>query len=113
MTILVLVVTIVLWATDQGKTLKVATTCALMLLISAQIINNVIKASMHLAFHTYLCFLVLYFSWPVGIAFFLFAPILAWSRVHLNRHVPKEVVVGALMGALFGSVFWLWCSPIT
>ena len=110
MTILVLVVTIILWATNQERTLRLATTCALMLLLTAQVVNTIVKASMHMAFHTFLSFLILYFSWPIGVLFFLFAPVLAWSRLHLNRHVLKEVVIGMLMGAFFGGAFWIWCQ---
>ncbi len=109
MTILVLVVTIIIWATGQDRTLRVATTCALLLLLTAQVVNIAVKASMHLAFHTFLGFLILYFSWPVGITFLLLSPLLAWSRLYLKRHVLKEVLIGMVMGGLFGSAFWLWC----
>ncbi len=62
---------------------------------------------MHLAFHVFLGFLILHFNGIAGIAFLLFAPLLAWSRIHLKRHVWKEIVVGVILGAVLGAAFWL------
>lgn len=106
-TILLLVVTIIIWLTDQDKTLRLAVMCALLLLLTAQVVNRRIKASMHLAFHAFLGFLILYFNWMGGVLFLLFAPLLAWSRIYLKRHVWKEVLVGMVLGTILGLVFWL------
>lgn len=106
-TILLFVVTIIIWATNQDRTLKLAVLCALLLLLTAQVVNRRIKASMHLAFHAFLGFLILYFNWMGGVLFLLFSPLLAWSRIHLKRHVWKEVVVGMVLGTVLGLAFWL------
>jgi len=105
--VLLLIVTAIIWLTNQGWTLRLAVSCALMLLLVAQAVNIRVKASMHLAFHTFLGFLILYFNWYAGLCFLLFAPLLAWSRLHLKRHVNKEIVVGIALGVVFGMVFWL------
>ena len=106
-TLLLAVVTVVIWLTGQDRVLRIAVTCALVLLVAAQVVNTRVKASMHLAFHIFLSFLILYFSEVAGVAFLLFAPLLAWSRIYLKRHVWKEVVVGGGLGTFVGAAFWL------
>ena len=81
--------------------------CALALLLIAQLVNRRVKASMHLAFHAFLGFLILSFNWVAGVCFLLFALPLAWSRIYLGRHIGKEVVVGVVLGTLLGVAFWV------
>ncbi|MFC3200204.1 hypothetical protein ACFOET_21460 [Parapedobacter deserti] len=106
-TLLLAAVTIIIWLTNQDRTLRLATTCALMLLVAAQAVNRRIKASMHLAFHVFLGFLIFYFNWIAGVLFLLVAPLLAWSRIHLKRHVWKEVIAGVMLGTALGVAFWV------
>ena len=48
----------------------------------------------------------IYLAWPL----MLLIPVVCWARVRLNRHTPKQVVVGSLIGCLLGvliaPVFW-------
>ncbi|WP_353195822.1 hypothetical protein [Parapedobacter defluvii] len=106
-TLLLLIVTVIIWLTNQDRTLRLAVTCALVLLVTAQVVNTRVKASMHLAFHVFLGFLILHFNVIAGIVFLMFAPLLAWSRIHLKRHVWKEIIVGVILGAVLGTTFWL------
>ena len=106
-TFLLLLVTIIVWVTNQDWTLRLAMACALALLVIAQLVNRQIKASMHLAFHAFLGFLILSLNTVAGICFLLFALPLAWSRIHLGRHIWKEVVVGMALGTLLGITFWV------
>ncbi|MGV3761511.1 hypothetical protein [Parapedobacter sp.] len=106
-TFLLLLVTIIVWATNQGWTLRLALACALVLLVIAQLVNRRIKASMHLAFHAFLGFLILSLNGVAGVCFLLFALPLAWSRIHLGRHIWKEVIVGTALGSLLGVAFWV------
>lgn len=106
-TLLLLAVTVIIWVTGQARTLRVAVACALLLLIAAQAVNTRIKASMHLAFHVFLGMLILYLNSRAGAIFLLFTPFLAWSRIHLRRHVGSEVMVGVLLGIALGAVFWV------
>ncbi|SEL49547.1 phosphatase PAP2 family protein [Parapedobacter koreensis] len=106
-TLLLLAVTVIIWVTDQDRMLRLAVACSLVLLVLAQVVNRRIKASMHLAFHAFIGFLILHINVVAGIIFLLFAPLLAWSRIHLKRHVWKEVVVGMVLGTILGAVFWL------
>ncbi|MEC3879976.1 hypothetical protein [Parapedobacter sp. 10938] len=106
-TFLLLIVTIIVWVSNQEWTLRLALSCALVLLVIAQLVNVRIKASMHLAFHAFLGFIILSFNWLAGGCVLLFALPLAWSRIHLGRHIWQEVVVGMVLGTLLGIAFWV------
>lgn len=106
-TLLLLVVTVIIWIIEPNRTLRLGTACACVLLLVSQLVNTRIKASMHLAFHTFVGLLILHINGFVGIVFLLFTPLLAWSRLHLKRHVLEEVLVGITLGTLFGLAFWV------
>ncbi len=106
-TSLLFIVTVIVWATNQEWTLRLAMACALILLVVAQLVNRRIKASMHLAFHAFLGFIILTIHVTAGVFFLLFALPLAWSRIHLGRHIWKEVVVGMALGSVLGVAFWV------
>src|SRR5690606_2429013 len=106
-TFLLLLVTVIVWATNQAWMLLLAMACALVLLVIAQLVNMRIKASMHLAFHAFLGFLILSLNWIAGVCVLLLALPLAWSRIHLGRHIWKEVVVGMALGTVLGIAFWV------
>ncbi len=40
-------------------------------------------------------------AWPV----MLLVPLVGWARVRLNRHTPRQVIYGSLLGALIASIF--------
>lgn len=106
-TLLLLIVTAIVWITDQNRTLRLGMICAFSLLLVSQLVNTRVKASMHLAFHTFLGLLILHMNAVAGAIFLLFAPLLAWSRLYLKRHVLEEVLVGVVLGGLFGLIFWI------
>lgn len=64
------------------------------------------KLSLHLAFVVYAAALLLPVSWPAAVALLLFAALLAWSRLRLARHAPRDLVAGACAGALVGALAW-------
>jgi len=67
-------------------------------IILAEIINTKVKASMHLAiFVGFATAMGILYGGPSWILF-LFTPIVAWSRLVLKRHTPREVVVGTIFG---------------
>ena len=106
-TLLLLVVTVVIWVVEPNRTLRLGTACACVLLLISQLVNTRIKASMHLAFHTYVSLLILHINSFAGVLFLLFTPLLAWSRLYLKRHVLEEVLVGIALGTVFGIAFWI------
>lgn len=109
-TTLILIVTALLWITEQDILISIALTVSLFLMIVSQLLNTMIKASMHTAYHTYLGFVIFYLNSWIGVAFFLFLPFLAWSRVYLKRHTKPEIMAGLGLGILFGIIFLNWIS---
>lgn len=107
-TALILIVTALLWITRQDTLVSIALTVSLFLMIVSQAVNTLIKASMHVAYHTYLGFVIFYLNPWTGAIFLLFLPLLAWSRVYLKRHTKPEVVAGLVLGVFFGIIFLSW-----
>ncbi|MEQ1514489.1 MAG: hypothetical protein ABL934_17670 [Lysobacteraceae bacterium] len=64
------------------------------------------KLSLHVAFAVYAAGLL----WPIGIAAVgtgcAFAGIVAWSRLQLSRHRPRDVVAGAIAGSMAAMTYW-------
>jgi membrane-associated phospholipid phosphatase len=66
-----------------------------------------IKVSLHAAFAAFAAALL----WPLHYSYVVVASVgaaaVCWSRVMLGRHSIVEVLVGSLLGALFGACVWL------
>ncbi len=69
-------------------------------------INAKIKVSQHTVMAYYVSFLVLPVHFWIGLGFLVFAPFVGWSRVVLGRHKKEEVMVGTLVGIVFGLLHW-------
>lgn len=108
MTGLIFLITVLLWLTKQDLVICIAITVSLLLMIVSQGMNIVIKSSMHVAYHTFLSFVIFFFNQWMGILFLLFLPLLAWSRLYLKRHTKPEVFSGLVLGMFFGSLFLVW-----
>jgi len=66
-----------------------------------------IKVSLHVAFAVYSTALLWYTGlWLVAIGLCLAAAV-AWSRLELRRHTLVEVLLGGLVGAVAGLLFWV------
>ena len=64
------------------------------------------KLSLHMAFAVFAAFLLLVNApWWAGLAGLCFAAAVAWSRLALQRHVPRDLIAGALTGAFAGIAF--------
>ncbi len=64
------------------------------------------KLSLHLAFVVFAaCLLAFGASWWVGLMALAFAGLVAWSRLALQRHVPRDLIAGLVIGAAAGVVF--------
>ena len=69
-------------------------------LLVVDLVNRVIKASVHLAtLSALLTFLVIIEGWLFVLAFVLI-PILAWSRIKTKNHTLQETIVGTSLGIL-------------
>ena len=60
------------------------------------------KLSLHMAFVVFAAVLLGHAAWWLGLLGLLFAGAVWWSRLRLQRHVPRDLVAGALTGALAG-----------
>ncbi len=61
--------------------------------------------SLHLAFATYAALLLAPLGWGWLAAMLAFAAGIAWSRLQLARHRPRDLVAGAVAGLLAGACF--------
>jgi len=43
--------------------------------------------------------LIYLFGWP-GLLFSLLVPLVVWSRLHLKRHTPSQLIIGTILGYL-------------
>ena len=63
------------------------------------LINNYIKASVHLAVSSaFVLTLGIIYGINVFLIVFLIIPLTAWSRFYLKRHKPLEMLIGSLVG---------------
>lgn len=68
------------------------------------------KLSLHMAFMVFAALLLFHAAWWAGVIGLCFAGLVAWSRLALQRHVPRDLVAGAAAGALAGIAFALVVS---
>lgn len=101
---LLLIVTAILFATNQSKNLCISVLFALILMIISQAANYFVKSSLHVSLNIYLSSLIFTVNFKIGIVILLFTGLLVWSRVKLGRHTIKEVLFGLLIGIV---VSWL------
>lgn len=101
---LLLIVTVILFVTHQSKNLCISVLFALILLIVSQITNLFVKSSLHVSLNIYLSALVFTQNYKIGIVVLLYTGLISWSRVKLDRHTKKEVLVGSFIGILISIV---------
>jgi membrane-associated phospholipid phosphatase len=65
------------------------------------------KLSLHMAFVVFAATLLWSVAWWAGLAAFACAAAVAWSRLQLRRHVPRDLLAGAATGLLAGIAFLL------
>lgn len=99
---LLVITTIILFVTKQSRAVCFGFLLSTLLLISSQLANYFIKSSLHVAFNVFLWFMIAPFSVFVAAVFAVFVIVIAWSRIYLDLHSVKEVIFGAIIGALFG-----------
>jgi membrane-associated phospholipid phosphatase len=77
-----------------------------LLILVCYAINARIKVSQHTVMAYYVSFLVMPVNMWVGLGLLAFAPMIGWSRVVLGRHKKEEVLVGTIVGVVFGLLHW-------
>jgi hypothetical protein len=76
-----------------------------LLILAALALSRWCKLSLHVAFAVYAAGLLWSLSAFAACAAFAFAAAIAWSRLALARHEPRDVAVGAAFGAAAAGVF--------
>ena len=76
------------------------------IILVAMLIARWCKLSLHLAFVVFAACLLRELGTASMLAALLFATAVAWSRLALQRHTPRDLMAGAVAGALAGLAFW-------
>ena len=94
------------WRALPGPDLALALALSAGIVAAAILTARWCKLSLHAAFAMYAAGLL----WPLGViavaAGCAFAGIVAWSRLRLSRHRPRDLVAGAAAGVLAAAVYW-------
>jgi membrane-associated phospholipid phosphatase len=85
------------WLRDQPEAFGACAVAAAVLVVCG-VINRWMKPSLHAAFSLYAVGWWGAWSIAAGLAAIPFAAAVAWSRIRLHRHTPREVVVGTAIG---------------
>lgn len=102
---LLAVATLACLLADASRPLTLGLGLSAAMLVVAMATARWCKLSLHLAFATFAALLLVSLSWWVGLAGLLFAAVVAWSRLHLQRHVPRDLVAGGCTGLIAGLAF--------
>jgi hypothetical protein len=108
---LLVVVTIIVFATGQGSVLCFGVLFSTCLLITAQLINYFIKSSLHISLNTFLFFMIFRMNIYIAILFLVFIFLIVWARLILKRHTAAELLTGILIGLFWGSMFLIF-TPV-
>ena len=76
------------------------------MILVAMLTTRWCKLSLHLAFAVFAACLLRELGTAWMLAALLFAGAVAWSRLALRRHTRRDLVAGAVTGALAGFAFW-------
>ncbi|MGX5729978.1 phosphatase PAP2 family protein [Pseudoxanthomonas beigongshangi] len=101
---------ILTWLAGQPVQLALGLALAAALIAVAMLGARWCKLSLHMAFVVYAAILLSQVHPGWGVAAGLFAALVAWSRLALRRHVPRDLVAGVLAGGSAGVLF-IWLAP--
>ncbi|WP_374602222.1 hypothetical protein [Arenimonas sp.] len=93
-----------LWFAGLPLGISMAAGLSGLIVAAGHVLRHVAKLSLHVAFAAFASLLV----WPDLVAAFalmLVAVAVAWSRIALRRHVPADILLGALAGVAAGLAF--------
>lgn len=103
---MILVGALLAWRALPQSDLFLALSFAAAIVATAILSARVCKLSLHFAFAVYAAGLL----WPLGkaamAAGFAFAAAVAWSRLRLSRHRPRDLIVGGLVGLFAARLYW-------
>lgn len=97
-----------LWRGPQALALGTALSAAIV--AAAMLGERWFKQSLHMAFALFASVLL----WPLGrLAFaagLALCVAVAWSRLRLRRHTPRDLIAGAVAGLSAGVLFWAFAE---
>ena len=76
------------------------------MILAAMLMARWCKLSLHLAFVVFAALLLHKVGTLWMVVALVFAIAIAWSRLALERHTPRDLLAGALVGAVAGLAFW-------
>ena len=95
------------WLRSPTPDLAMALALSACIVAIAMLTARGCKLSLHAAFAVYAAGLL----WPLGVVWVgagcVFAGIVAWSRLQLSRHRPRDIVAGVAAGSLAAGGYWL------
>lgn len=104
--ILILVlVNLVLHFTNQSYPTRLSFGIASLLVLSLQLINLRIKASIHVALNVFLVYLLSQHNLYYALTLAILILGIAWSRLVLKRHLLIDLIWGGILGNVFGILF--------
>jgi membrane-associated phospholipid phosphatase len=95
-------VALILYITDQSRSICLSVLFALILLVVSMVVNFFVKCSLHVSLNVFLGALVYSVNSKIAVAILLFTLLLIWSRIALGRHTCKEVIFGFVLGFALG-----------
>jgi len=96
----ILIITVLMFVTNQPRNITVSMLFALILVFTSQITNFFIKSSLHVSLNIFLSSLIFTVYFKIAIIVLLFTGLLIWSRLKLERHTVKEVLTGFVIGLI-------------
>lgn len=102
---------LVAWAAGAPAEIVVALALSVALVLAALLAAPWCTLSLHLAFAVFAAFVLALASWWATVAGLAFAAGIAWSRLVLSRHAPRDLAAGAVAGALAGTAFVMALQP--
>lgn len=102
---------LIAWAAGAPVDIVIALALSVVLILAALLSAPWCKLSLHLAFAVFAALLLARASWWATAAGLAFAACIAWSRLLLARHAPRDLAAGAVAGALAGTAFVMAVQP--
>lgn len=97
---------VAIWAWSPQREFALGLALSALLVAVAMLSARWCKLSLHVAFAMYAAVLLVQLSWLACAAGVAFTAAVAWSRLALARHAPRDLVAGAVAGLLAGLAFW-------
>jgi membrane-associated phospholipid phosphatase len=94
------------WALASQREFALGLALSALLVAAAMLSARWCKLSLHVAFAMYASVLLVQLSWLACAAGIAFTIAVAWSRLVLDRHAPRDLAAGAIAGLLAGIAFW-------